>query len=93
MCELIQIERYQLSKIQYVCLAFYVTGHSAKETALELGKSVKTIETHIRDVRHIMGCRKKSQLTKMLYDLNQTDNCFKSVTESKNYRKTLGEKP
>jgi len=93
MCEMVVVGTYELSKIQYTCLSFYVTGHSAKETAAELGKSVKTIETHWRDARNIMGCRRKSRLTIKMHELKHTESCFDVVFDRKNYRKTLSEKP
>jgi len=51
-----------LSKRQVECLALLTMGKVAKEIAIILGISIKTVEDHIRTLKIKLNCSKKSEL-------------------------------
>lgn len=45
----------RLSKRQMQVVDLLVNGHSHEEMAFELGVALKTVETHLADVRRLLG--------------------------------------
>lgn len=50
------------------CVQHVITGKSAKETAQLLNLSPRTVEQHLSNIKRKAGCKKTSQLLKMIFD-------------------------
>ena len=57
-----------ITKQQQICLFYLVRGKSAKEIAHILGKSARTIEKHITQLKEKLECYSKSQLIEKAID-------------------------
>lgn len=52
-------QSFRLTQAESICLAYLLTGHSAKMTAIKLGNSYRTVQKHIENVRtkcHVQRC-------------------------------------
>ena len=56
-----------LSKIEKDCLYYYLHGLSAKETALTLKLSPRTIETYLAEIKEKLQCHTKHDLRKKFF--------------------------
>lgn len=59
----------ELSKRQLQCLYYLLQGYSAKQVALQLSRSVRTIETHINILKNKLNCNSKFEFFQK-YDVN-----------------------
>ncbi|NRB10778.1 MAG: hypothetical protein HRU35_04090 [Rickettsiaceae bacterium] len=57
-----------ISQRQQECLSWFIRGKTAKEIALILGISYRTVEIHIQTIKHRLGCQNKSQLIEKAID-------------------------
>ena len=57
----------KLSIIEQECLYYYFHGFSAKETALEMRISPRTVESHIADIKDKFACRTKHELRRKIF--------------------------
>lgn len=51
-----------LAKQQSVCLVLLMQGKSAKEIALAMGLSHRTVQHYVERVRYILGCSSNKEL-------------------------------
>lgn len=59
-------EELSISKKEFKCLALLVQGKTAKEIARLMGRSFRTIEFHLNNVKKKANCKKKSHLIDLL---------------------------
>lgn len=57
----------RLSKTEQECLYYYFHGFSAKETALKMGLSFRTIESYLANIKDRFGCKTKLELRKKIF--------------------------
>lgn len=68
------IKRYWIDAEQYLssreieCAGYLLKGHSAKTAANLMQVSVRTVETHINNIKRKLGCNFKNELLKKLND-------------------------
>lgn len=60
-------ESIKLSKTEKECLYYYFNGFSAKETALEMSLSARTIETYLAIIKEKFMCHDKRSLRKKIF--------------------------
>jgi DNA-binding CsgD family transcriptional regulator len=60
------VEDAVLSTVEKECLYYYLHGSSAKETALILKLSPRTVETYLAEVKQKLQCHTKNELRKKL---------------------------
>lgn len=65
--KLIITKDQKLSSVEKEALYYYFNGFSAKETAIEMRISPRTVETHIAEVKGRLGCRTKHELRRKLF--------------------------
>lgn len=61
---------YKLSKVEKDCLYYYFNGFSAKESALAMSLSPRTIETYLGQIKEKFGCTTKYELRKKIFPDN-----------------------
>ena len=68
-----------LSQQQEKCLRLLATGLSAKEIAIQLNISYRTVESYLARIREIVGCRNLKELLSLFFKygtlLQQQDEC------------------
>lgn len=57
----------KLATMEKECLYYYFHGFSAKETALEMSLSVRTVEKYIANIKEKFACQDKQGLRKKLF--------------------------
>jgi DNA-binding CsgD family transcriptional regulator len=65
--EMYGTKRVELTPREAECLFGFVKGESAKEMALEMGISPRTVETHILHVKSKYGCFTKQELKQAIF--------------------------
>lgn len=55
-------EEFNLTKKEVICLFYLLRGMTAKEIALTLSKSIRTIEKHIIHIKQKLNCNSKSEV-------------------------------
>ncbi|WP_119344080.1 response regulator transcription factor [Facilibium subflavum] len=58
-----------LSKRQHQIARMLILGASAKEIALKLSLSYRTVETHINNIKQKLNCHKRSELITHLHQI------------------------
>ena len=61
---------YHFSSRELECIFFLLRGMSAKQIALFLGLSKRTIEFYIDNIKNKVGCNKKSELLELMLEKN-----------------------
>ncbi len=66
-----QVKRYYLNEIyltqrELECIYWLAQGKSAEEIALLLGRTQRTIDTHLENIRKKLNCSKMSQIIKIV---------------------------
>ena len=56
-----------MSATEKECLYYYFNGFSAKEAAIEMGISPRTVETHIAEIKSKLDCRTKPELRRKIF--------------------------
>ena len=62
------IKNPRLSKTQLNCLHLLAMGFSAKEIAVQLNLSRRTVESYLAHIRHVYGCRNSRELIAIYYN-------------------------
>jgi DNA-binding CsgD family transcriptional regulator len=60
-------EAKELSKVEKECLYYYLHGVSAKEAALTLNLSPRTVETYLAEIKEKLQCHTKHDLRKKFF--------------------------
>lgn len=63
--------RAELPRRELECLYYYLMGYSAKETAIEMKMSPRTVESYILHVKDRFGCNNRLELRKILFPGNE----------------------
>ena len=68
------------------CVYWLIEGKSADEIAIIEGKSIKTINRHLENVRTKLNCYKQTQLVKIILDsgIFETLNLYNFYPVTKN---------
>ncbi len=59
--------RVKLTPAEEECLYYYFHGFSAKETAIKMDLSYRTVETYLAQVKDKFACKTKAELRKKLF--------------------------
>jgi len=62
-----KIDKSVLSRVEEECLYYYFHGFSAKETAIMMGISFRTVQTYIANIKERFNCNTKLELRKKLF--------------------------
>ncbi len=82
-----------LTKRELQCVAFISLGQTASDIALTLGLSVRTVEHYIENIKEKLGCKRKSQVSKLVAGLSQHPIYIEKIkTEVNKYIKREYEK-
>lgn len=57
----------KLTKQELECLYYYLNGYTAKETALEMKLSPRTIESYISHIKYKFNCKNRFELRNILF--------------------------
>jgi DNA-binding CsgD family transcriptional regulator len=60
----------RLTHKEVECLALFIHGYSAKDVAMVLQRSPRTVEAHLRSIRDKTGLRRRSQLSNLIDENN-----------------------
>lgn len=60
-------DSFDLSEVDRECLYYYFHGYSAKETAVQMNLSFRTVQAYIGQLKQRFNCTTKAQLRKRLF--------------------------
>lgn len=68
-------DRMHLTSRENDCLKLFIRGYTSTETAMTLGISKRTVETHLENIKNKTGISSKNNLIKFIFS-NKLDNFF-----------------
>ena len=71
----------KLTKREQECLTLLMRGKTAKEVAVSLNLSIRTIESYLNNLKYKFNCLSKSQLLKKAYELGLSTHCDITTSE------------
>lgn len=67
---LYQQQELKFTEREIDCLKYFIKGYTASETAIALGISKRTVETHLENIRNKTGMMNKNDLIKFVFSNN-----------------------